>query len=416
MPEGARLGLASYLRFALRDLARNRRRTGLTLASLAVGIGALTFLSALNHGWVEALQTSFILGRIGHVQVHAAGFEASQNLADHIPDPAEVLALAERDPGVAAATVRVRVSGLAAATGGSAGVQILAVDPRREPTVTHLHACLGSGRWIDPAVPGEVILGSTLAESLGAALGERVVLTAQRPGGEMASEVFRLGGVLCAGEPQVDRTQAVIGLPCAQRWLALEKGVTDVVLRARSHGDTPAIQQRLLEGLPAGRYEVLAWDDLDPMVRQWLRFNRAYGVVILLVVTALVVAQVVNTLLMVLHERTPELGLLGALGLRQRQLGRLVLVEGVVLVVTGGLIGFGLGAGVALWLAAGIDLSRFSAAFGFFHMSPVIRPAMSDDTAMLILGTVLIAALLAGVYPAAKAARIEPVRAMRRLQ
>lgn len=415
MSEGARLGVGGYLRLALRDLSRHPRRTGLTLATLAVAFGALTFLGALNRGWVDALRTSFILGKTGHVQVHATGFEVSQSLADHIPNPEEALAAVRADAGVVAVTTRARVSGLAAAAAGSAGVQILAVDPKLEPEVTRLHACLSAGRWLDPAVPGEVIVGHTLAENLTVGLGERVVLTAQRPGGEMASEVFRLGGVLCPADPEQDRTLAIVGMPCAQPWLGLGAGVTDVVLRAASHDGAAAVRDRLRERLPADRYEVLAWDDLDPMVRQWLRFNQAYGAVVLLVVTALAVGQVLNTLLMVLHERTPELGLLAALGLLPRQLAGLVLVEGTLLVTVGGLTGLALGAAAAHGLGGGIDLSRFSAAFGFFHMNPVIHPILDGVTVAGVLGTVLASAVLAAGYPAAQASRIEPVRALRRL-
>jgi ABC-type lipoprotein release transport system permease subunit len=415
VPEGARLGVVSYLRIGLRDLTRNPRRTGLTLASIAVGIGALTLLSAFRQGWVQTMQTGFILGQTGHVQVHAAGFEQSQNLTDHIPDPAEVIAVAERDPRAAAVTVRARFSGLATSAGGSAGVRVIAADPLREPTVTRLHACLSAGRWLDPALPGEVILGATLAENLGAALGDRVVLTAQRPDGQMASEVFRLGAVLCPGAPEADRTRAIIGLPCAQRWLGLGHGVTDVVVRARAHDDAPGVRERIAAALPDGHYEVLAWDALDPMVRQWLRFSEAYSVVIVLVVTGLVVAQVANTLLMVLHERTPELGLLGALGLRQRQLAGLVLAEGLVVVLAGGLLGLALGGVAVHACSGGIELSGFEAAVGVFHMSPTIQPSVTADTLGLILLTMLAAALLAGAYPALRAARIDPAQALRRL-
>jgi ABC-type lipoprotein release transport system permease subunit len=281
--------------------------------------------------------------------------------------------------------------------------------------VTRLHACLEAGRWLDPSRPGEVIVGHTLAENLAVRLGERVVLTAQRPAGEMASEVFRLGGVLCPSDPERDRTLAIVGLPCAQPWLGLGAGVTDVVLRVASHAQAAAVRDRLRERLPADRYEVLAWDDLDPMARQWLRFNQAYGWVVLLVVTALAVGQVLNALLMVLHERTPELGLLTALGLRARQLAGLVLVEGLLLVAIGGLTGFAVGAALVHGLAAGIDLSRFSAALGFFHVSPVVRPVLGAGTVAVVLITLLAAALLASGYPAAKASRIEPMRALRRL-
>jgi ABC-type lipoprotein release transport system permease subunit len=416
MHEGARLGLGAGARLVARTLSGHPARTALTLASVVSAVAALTFLGALYEGWLSGLESGFALARLGHVQVHAGGFESTQTLARALTDPAAVVREAERDPGVAATSRRVRVSGLAASSGGSAGVQVLAVDPEEEPRVTRMSGCLAAGQWLERRIPGGAILGHTLAESLGAELGDRVVLTAQRPDGGMASEVFRLQGALCPGSPEADRTLVVIGLPCAQRWLGLGTAVTDVAVRAVRHQDATAVRDRLAGILPEGEFEVMTWYDLDPLARQWLRFSQAYGLVVTLIVTALVVTQVLNTLLMALHERTPEVGLLGALGLRSRQVFGLVLLEGFALVGLGGVGGVAAGLGaVACFATGGIDLSAFTDALGLFHLSPVVRPAVGPVTGAVVLLAVAAATLLAAAYPAWKASRIDPVSAVRGL-
>jgi putative ABC transport system permease protein len=412
---GRRLTAGAFLLLALRNLWRNPRRTLLTLLSMVLGVAALTLLGALNDGWLRQMKDNFILTLTGHVQVHARGFEASQSLADRMGDIAPVQALLERDPLVVGWTRRVRTSGLATLGGGSAGVQIMGVDPEQETWVTRMHRSLQDGRWLKPGLARDLLLGSTVAANLGAAVGDRVVLTAQRPDGEMAAEVFYLRGVLHSGAPQIDRTLALVNLGAMQRWLGMEGEVTDVVVRVERHQDSAALAARLALALPEQRFEVLGWERLDPMVSQWLRFSEAYGLVLILVVAALVLVQVLNTMLMALHERTRELGIMAALGTRGGQLFGLVLLEGLLLILIGALLGWMLGAGLVAWLAReGIDLSRFANAFRFFYMSPVIRPLLTLESSLRILGTTLLAALLAGLYPAWKAARIRIHDALRR--
>jgi ABC-type lipoprotein release transport system permease subunit len=271
------------------------------------------------------------------------------------------------------------------------------------------------GHWLRPGLGRDLVLGATLVGNIGAAVGDRVVLTAQRLNGEMASEVFYLRGVLSTGSPQIDRTIALVNIFEMQEWLQLGQAVTDVVVRAEEHDASAAVQGRLAAGLDGADFEVMGWQDLDPMVSQWLRFSDAYGLVLILIVVALVLVEVLNTMLMALHERTRELGIMAALGTRGIQLFGMVLLEGLVLIFAGSLLGYLAGALAVSYLAVdGIDLSRYANAFEFFYMSPVIRPLLTLESASRILGTTLVAALLAGLYPAWKAARVVPQDALRR--
>lgn len=409
-----RLDLGSYLRLALGNLGRNRRRTLITLSSLILGIACLTFLGALNDGWLRQMKDNFILSLTGHIQVHARGFEISQSIEDLMDDPQPVIRRVAGQPGVRAWTLRLRTSGLASTAEANAGIQIMAIDPVREPGVTHIAHCLSSGHTLSPGNARELLLGSTLAENLGAAPGERVVLMAQRPDGNMASEVFHVRGILCPGAPQVDRTLGLISLQAAARWLGTGQAVSDLVVRLDRHAATEEVFQRLSRDLSGARYEVMRWQDLDPVVRQWLDFSQAYSLVVILVVVALVVVEILNTMLMAIHERYRELGVMEALGTRTHQLFGMVLLEGILLVFSGAFLGYLAGAvAVFQFSRNGIDLSGFSDAFTFFYMSPVIRPILTTDTELQIVGTTLATALLAGLYPAWRATRVRVEQALR---
>ena len=397
-----------------RYLLRNRRRTVITLLTMVFGIAVLTLLSALNDGWLSQMKTNFILSHTGHVQIHAKGFEASQNLRDSIRKPEKITRLMQSIPEVVGWTQRIRTSGLASVSGGSAGIQIMATDPEQETWVTSMHDNVTRGEWLQPGMSQDLLLGATVAESIGVDLGDRVILMAQRPAGDMVSEVFYLRGILETGAPQIDRTLAMIPLHTTQEWLGMDDAITDIVVRAEQHEDTDQVVSYFAQHLPGQRYEIMPWQELDPMVRQWLEFSDAYGLVIILVVVILVLVEIVNTMLISLHERSKELGVIAAIGTTRIQIFFMLLLEAVLLIFIGASLGYLVGSLLVYGLSgSGIDLSRFANAFQFFYMNPVIYPDLTQDSALRILGTTLIAALLAGVYPAWRATRLSISEALR---
>lgn len=414
MADSSNLGLITYLKMAVRNLLRNRRRTLITLLTMIFGIAVLTLLSALNDGWLSQMKTNFILSYTGHVQIHAKGFEVSQNLRDRIENPQDVDRLMQSYPEVYGWTQRIRTSGLASVGGSSAGIQIMATDPEQETWVTSMHDHVTEGEWLRPGMYRDLLLGTTVAQTIGAKLGDRVVLMAQRPTGEMVSEVFYLHGILETGAPQIDRTLALISLNSAQAWLQMGKAVTDIVIRADKHEDTDTIYRLFIQQLSSETYEIMPWQSLDPMVRQWLEFSDAYGLIIILVVVILVLVEILNTMLISLHERQKELGVIVAIGTMRFQIFAMLLLEAVLLIFFGASLGYLAGSLLVYSIAdTGIDLTGYANAFQFFYMDPVIHPELTSASAVRILGTTLAAALLAGIYPAWKATRLKVSRALR---
>jgi len=408
-----------YLKLGWRNLWLHPLRTALTTAALALGIAALTFLSAMNDGWMQQIRTNFALTLTGHVQIHAAGFEQSRKLADHMSDAQPVMKLLKDMPGLDSVCRRLRVSGLASAAGANAGALIYGIEPSAEKRLSRMASFVQQGRWLLDSDDRAVLLGDGLADRLQVALGDKVVLMAALDTGDIASEMFRVRGILHSGVLEIDDLAALVPLQRAQSWLDMGQGVTDIVLRAADFDAVDGLVAGLREQLgrhgdkgPA--YEVLSWSDIDPMAEQWSEFADAYSWIVLAVVILVVLAEVLNTMLMSMHERTREFGLMGALGVRAGQMFFMVLWETVILVLLGSLLGFALG-GWAVWYygRTGIDLSQFATAFSFMYMSPIVHPMLERDSLLHILGAATLGALVAGLYPAWKASRLDPAAAMR---
>ncbi|MDQ6998620.1 MAG: ABC transporter permease [Mariprofundus sp.] len=422
--------LSIYLKLGWRNLWFHPLRTVLTSAALAVGIAALTFLSAMDDGWMQQIKTNFALTVTGHIQIHAAGFEDSRKLSQRIESPEQVITSISSEAGIQAIAQRVRVSGLASSAGSNAGAFIYGVEPEKEKAISRLASFVNKGSWLPDGDERGAVLGDVLADRLSVAMGDKLVLMAAVPGGDIASEVFRVRGLLHSGVMEVDDMIVIVPLKTAQHWLGLGGAVTDIVIRADSFeqvtpmadGIKSMLSAQVLngtdhKGLSSGQIlETLRWNDIDPMAEQWADFADAYTWIVLLIVIVVVLVEVLNTMLMSMHERVREFGLMGALGVMPAQVFAMVIWETVILVLIGGLAGFVIGGGLSLWYGQqGIDLSQFAVAFSFMYMDPVIHPVLELDSMLRILGAAIIGAMIAGLIPAWKASKLEPVHALREL-
>ncbi len=412
--------LAIYLKLGWRNLCLHPLRTMLTVAALAIGIAALTFLSAMDDGWMQQIKTNFALTMTGHIQIHAAGFEDSRTLSQRIEDPIALMAAISTMPGIDRMTRRVRASGLASSAGSNAGALIYGVEPDNEQRMSRLASFVSTGTWLPDGDGRAAVLGDVLADRLNVRVGDKLVLMAAVPGGDIASEVFRVRGLVHSGVMEIDDLIVLVPLKTAQHWLGLGHAVTDIVIRASGFEQVTPLANRLkttLAGQGGGAsFEVLRWFDIDPMAQQWADFADAYTWVVLFIVIIVVLAEVLNTMLMSMHERVREFGLMGALGVKPAQIFAMMMWETVLLVLLGGVAGFMLGGGLSLWYGEhGIDLSQFAIAFSFMYMDPVIHPLLQADSMLRILGAAIFGAMIAGLIPAWKASRLEPASALREL-
>ncbi len=413
--------LSIYLKLGWRNLWLHPLRTALTSAALAIGIAALTFLSAMDDGWMQQIKTNFALTVTGHIQIHAEGFEDSRKLSQRIEAPDRVIATIGNASAIQAIAQRVRVSGLASSAGSNAGALIYGVEAEQEKQLSRLATFVNKGSWLPHEDERAAVLGDVLADRLNVAIGDKLVLMAAVPGGDIASEVFRVRGLLHSGVMEVDDMIVIVPLQSAQRWLGLGDAVTDIVIRADSFEQVTALADDIKASLSAQDVngevlEVLRWNDIDPMAEQWADFADAYTWIVLLIVIIVVLVEVLNTMLMSMHERVREFGLMGALGVKPAQLFAMVVWETVILVLIGGLAGFVLGGGLSLWYGQqGIDLSQFAIAFSFMYMDPIIHPVLEADSILRILAAAIVGAMIAGLIPAWKASKLQPVNALREL-
>ena len=351
----------STWRMAWRNVGRNKRRTAVIGSAIAIGVGATVLAMAINYGMIFGMVRVAIDTELGHVQIHAPGFEEKPALEKSI-GPADVeRADFEALDGLEAWAPRVRHEGLVSSPRAAVGVRVLGIDPTREAQVTELPGSLTEGRFLGEE-RRRVVMGERLAKRLKVGPGDRVVVSAQDLGGDLTGEAFRVAGLFRTASREFDESAVVLELGEAQQMLGLGEAISELVIRTEE-GAEPDVVARELSGRLGDEGEVRTWEEMRPTLVAMVAMFDQVGWVLYAAVFIAMAFGIANVLLMSLYERIREIGILMAIGMQPgRMVAALVVVESLVLTGIGtwrsaSRSGFGLAS--RLLSGTGIDLSRW---------------------------------------------------------
>jgi putative ABC transport system permease protein len=294
---------------------------------------------------------------------------------------------------------------------------VIGVDPAREERVARLARFIREGRYPEPGQP-EVLMGQRLLDKLGLKVGQRFTLVANTAFGSLNGRTLRVVGSIVSGLPFLDDRTLYMPIDEAQNFVDLNGGVTEIVALARSEGEIPAVAKSIQAAIDsqqeAGRYVAQPYYVASPLMSQMnlgkVIYNAIYGIIILLASFV-----IMNTMWMIVSERTREIGALGALGFTKRQISLLFMYEAAALGFVGSLLGVMVGGTLTKILSiTGIDFAKAVTGMDPKILYPTkIFPAFSFGILIfaMVLGTVI--PMLAAYFPARRAQRLNPAEALR---
>jgi putative ABC transport system permease protein len=407
--------MALYLKLAIRNVFRNRRRTLITLAAMAFGAAAIIVFGGFVNAIYWGVRESTIRSQVGHLQLYRKGFSEKGNLAPFdflIGDYPALRAELVKIEHVRTVTARLGFSGLVSTGDTTTSFVGTGVHPEGEADLSAL-ALIVEGQDLTSREPRGVILGVGLARGFGVRPGADLTLLTTTTSGSINALAVKVRGVWESGEKAYDDRFLKVALPEVQRVLDLEHGeVQSVVLLLDETENTPVVRERI-ERLIRERgldLEIKTWEDLALRYHQVRElFGRIFAV-LTLIVSIMVVFGITNTMTMAIFERTREIGTVMALGTRRRGVVAMFVLEGVALGALGGVLGVILGVVLAkLVTAIGIQLPPPPGSTRGFAVQIFIVPAVLAQAFRLSI----ITATLAALYPAWRAARLDVVEALR---
>jgi len=403
-----------YLRLAWRNVWRHSRRTVIIILAMGLALAMMMMYDGLVDGFNNAIYGNAIRVLGGNIQVHAAGFRAKvdSNPLISLPDDSAVLQRARANADVASSSRRIQTGGLMSNRAGAFTIGIVGIEPEVEADVSLIYENIADGRWLASDDGDSVLIGRGLADAMGAAVGDRLTMIGSDANKQNRQRTMTVIGIYDLGMPSIEKQTVYISLAEAQSLYGLRDGSTEVQITLRDVGQEARVVAALAPALPG--YEVESWDKTYPEIATALTSKNVVMDIFSVIIEVIAGIGVLNLLLMAVFERTREIGLLGAMGLKPRQITALFLLEGALIGLVG--VAAGIVAGIVLnasFAQVGFDYSAFAGVTDFMALiSGRVYPSLGLSKVFGRGITILIITTLAAWIPAREASRREPAQAL----
>jgi ABC-type lipoprotein release transport system permease subunit len=401
--------MSQTLKLAFRNIGRNKTRSLLSALAVAVGMSLLLLMAAVMEGEMRGAMQNSIRLQSGHLQIRPASYDENKislKWEDLIENPDQLVEKVKSLPQVTAATPRLIASAILTLSDESKGVQILGIDPASEANQPFRTGMI-DGQYLQADDREGILVGQTLAEKLGLNVNDKVNLLMTTSNGDVDEQLFTVRGIYSTHIPSYDENTVFMPLAKAQAFTATENHASTIFVLLQ----TPEQAEPVAQALSSANLKMLTWREQNALITQFEDFAGIALIIFYLIVLGITATVVTNTLVMAVFERTREIGILSAIGMKGRGIMAQFLAEAALL-ATGGVIG-GLiigGALVAYFTVYGIYIGDYGVT-GMLFEDHIYAHLTLENTITLTIVTYIIT-LIASLYPARLAARLEPVEAL----
>lgn len=402
------------LHLAWKNLWRNKTRTLVTLSALAFATFISVLASGLKEGIFGNLIHDVVSSYTGHVQVHLKGYQDEQVIENAFPSSITLKKKIQEMPGVIMATERLESFALASAGDNTKGCLVLGIEAAEEKSFMNIGSKVTKGKTVDANEKG-VLLPEGLAKRLNLQIHDTVVLIGQGYHGTSAAGKFKVCGILKFGSPKLNERLAIMPIDAARTLFGAEGVSTSlaVLLDEKASPESAAIN---ISSIAGEEMEVLPWGEIMPDIKQHIDADSGNMQYVQYILYALVGFGIFSTLLIMVSERSRENGMLLSLGMSKSMLQMVFLLESVITVLMGAMLGLLLSWPVLFYLKwHPLRISGTTAeAYKKFGFEPIF-PASMDPSIFLHQGiTVLIMGMILSLYPIWMIGKMNPLSSMRK--
>ena len=400
------------LSISWRNIWRHPARSGVLIMAIIAGLWAGILVSALTNGWIHQRFVNMIQEEITHAQIHHPEYLTEREPWMYIENPDDIFTILDRDARVNSWSARTLTDGMIQSPLTSSGVQIRGVQTDRERATTTFHENLTQGDYLDSELRNPVLLGERLADKLNVEVGNRIVLTFQDLDNEITSGSFTISGLFRTASNPYDERNVFVRNEDLQELLG-DTIFHEIAMMLQDEGLSDAVTSDI-----NSEFENIAaesWYELSPELRYITDMGGGLIVYIMAVIMLALAFGILNTMLMAIFERMRELGMLLAIGMNKMRVFFMIMLESVILTLTGAAGGL-----LLAWLTLeylgekGIDMTAMGGdSMAEFGYDAVVYPIAYTNDYITTITLVVITALLAAIYPAFKALRLNPGEVVR---
>lgn len=402
-------------KLAWRNIWRNKRRTIITTLSIVVAV----FLSAITRSTQEGQYDNMLENTVGifsgYIQIHHEGYRENPTLDNSFETSDSLRNIVLSQPAVTSAVPRIESYALAATGQQSRPAMIMGIDIRAEKQLSNPIKNLESGEYFNSNNEQAAIIGKDLKTRLNAQIGDSLVLIGQGYHGMNATGLYRIKGMVSFPNPEMNKSLVYLPIETAQYLFSADNRLTSLAINIDNPDALGSTVEALRQKLPSDKYEVLGWPEMMPELKQAIQVDRGSGVIIIMILYMIVGFGILGTVLMMIAERNYEFGVMLSVGTPRNTIAKILSLEVIILSLMGAFFGILLSIPVAWYFNVNpIDLSgAMATAAEQYNMSPVLQFSVAPDIFITQAIIVFIITLLFSIYPIFKAAKLNPVKAMK---
>jgi len=401
--------MIQLFKMAIRNLGRNRRRTLLSALAVSMGLALLLLIAAILNGEMGGALNNSIQLQTGDLQIRAASYDenkVSLDWKDLVASPQQVVDQLQTLPQVVAATPRLFATGIVTLGENSRGAQVIGIDPNSSANQIFQKSLI-SGDFITADDREGILVGLPLADKFDLKPGDQVSLLVNTSNGDVGEQLFTVRGIYSTNTTGYDQSTVFMPLAKAQTITGAQDHASTIFILLHNRDQANAVAA----ALKSPDYQILTWRQSNELIVQTEDFANAFLYVIYLIVLGITATVVTNTLIMAVFERTREIGILSAIGMKGRRIMAQFLTEGGLIAIGGVIGGLILGAiAVAYFSKYGISIASAKVTGILMRDTIYANLTLQDTISMTVL--TFIVTILASLYPAVLASQMEPVEAL----
>jgi ABC-type lipoprotein release transport system permease subunit len=405
--------MKQLFKMAFRDILRHKRRSIFSAVAMGLGLTLLLMFASFIEGEMRGSMATSIKLDTGHIQIQAQNYDKNKNSLvweNLIANPGQIADQISSTLPVIAATPRLFASGVVTQGNASSGVRVVGIDPGSPANEPYKNG-LVAGEFLKPNDNSGILIGKPLAKQYKLNTGDSINLLVNTSNGDVDQQQFTIRGIYSTESSGLDRAVVFLTLAKAQAITQAGDHASIIFILLKDKNQTDAV----VNAIQANGLKIVPWTVLNSFIFDFQQYANSFMSFFYLIILAITATVIINTLIMAVYERTREIGILSAIGMKSRSIMGVFFIESAILAIGGIVIGWILGGMVVAYLTHyGFYIGNFG--LTGFTTGDTIHAYLTISAGVTLTTLTFIVALLAAIYPAWLAAKMEPVDALKSAQ
>ena len=422
---------------AWKNVWRSKVRSLVVMIAVMLGLFAGIFSAALMNGMMEQRIKSAISNEISSIQLHNPKYLENKEILFNISSSDSIVRSIEEMPEVKAVSKRIKLTGMAKTARTGTGVIIYGIDPEKEKKVTDIYTKIcdstslvvnknftdplriqnylkdSCGTYFENAKRNPIVIGEKLAKKLKVKIRSKIVISLQRADGSPTEGAFRVIGIYKTNNTMFDEMNIFVRSQDLENLTGLDSTKShEIAILLNDNEQCDEVEATLNAEYPL--LSVMTWEEIQPDLGMMSGYMNAMLYIFIIIILLALGFGIVNTMLMVVLERIKELGMLMAVGMNRSRVFKMIMLETIFLSITGAILGMIISSlCINHYAVSGINLSKWAGGLEAIGYEAILYPSINLDFYFGVAVMVVLTGIIAAIYPAIKALKLNPAEAVR---